>query len=152
MIQEVDITTGPRDVGVAQPRARRRQRVLFETARPPTGAYDYFHINSLVADQHGNLLISARNTWALYDDQPRTPAASLWRLGGRHSTFALGPGVPFAYQHNAQWLADGDLAVFDDEGAPPVTPPSRGERRAASTDGPQDRDARRASSCARPAR
>jgi hypothetical protein len=93
---------------------------------PSTNAYDYFHINSLASDSHGNLLISARNTWALYDINPRSGAVA-WRLGGKKSTFALGPGVPFAYQHNALWLANGEISLFDDEGFPAVKPPSRGE-------------------------
>jgi hypothetical protein len=88
--------------------------------------YDYFHINSLVTDSHGNILISARNTWALYDISARSGAV-MWRLGGKKSTFALGPGVQFAYQHNAAWLPNGEISLFDDEGAPPVKPPSRGE-------------------------
>ena len=29
-------------------------------------AYDYFHINSIDVDADGNLLVSARNTWAVY--------------------------------------------------------------------------------------
>jgi hypothetical protein len=51
----------------------------------------------------------------------------MWRLAGKKSTFALGPGVQFAYQHNAQWLGSDEIGLFDDEGAPPVRPPSRGE-------------------------
>ncbi|HYM55873.1 MAG TPA: arylsulfotransferase family protein, partial [Solirubrobacteraceae bacterium] len=92
----------------------------------PTTPYDYFHINSLAADGHANLLISARNTWTLYDISSSTGAVR-WRLGGKRSTFALGPGVAFAYQHNALRLPDGDISLFDDEGAPPVRPPSRAE-------------------------
>jgi Arylsulfotransferase (ASST) len=91
-----------------------------------TNPYDYFHINSLTTDSHGNFLISARNTWALYEISPHTGAV-MWRLGGKKSTFTLGSGVKFADQHNALWLANGELSVFDDEGAPPVNPPSRGE-------------------------
>ena len=91
-----------------------------------TNPYDYFHINSLTTDAHGNLLISARNTWALYEINGHTGAVS-WRLGGKRSTFALGAGVQFAYQHNALWLGNGEISLFDDEGAPPVKPPSRGE-------------------------
>jgi Arylsulfotransferase (ASST) len=96
---------------------------------PPTatnGVFDYFHINSLETDHHGNLLISARNTWALYDIAPST-GALLWRLGGKLSSFALGPGVQFAYQHDARWLPNGEISLFDDEGFPPVKPPSRAE-------------------------
>jgi hypothetical protein len=91
-----------------------------------TNPYDYFHINSLATDSHGKLLISARNTWALYEVSARTGAV-IWRLGGKKSTFTLGPGVQFAYQHNALRLPNGDISLFDDEGAPPVRPPSRGE-------------------------
>jgi hypothetical protein len=96
---------------------------------PPTatnGVYDYFHINSLETDQHGNLLISARNTWALYDIAPYS-GALLWRLGGKLSSFMLGPGVQFAYQHDARWMAGGEISLFDDEGFPPIKPPSRAE-------------------------
>src|ERR1035437_7486347 len=91
-----------------------------------TGPYDYFHINSLTVDSHGNPLISARNTWTVYDINHHT-GAIMWRLGGKKSTFALGAGVQFAYQHNAQWLPNGNISLFDDEGAPPINPPSRGE-------------------------
>jgi hypothetical protein len=91
-----------------------------------TAPYDYFHINSLTLDSHGNLLISARNTWALYDISVANGRV-MWRLGGKRSTFALAPGVAFAYQHNALWLPGGQISVFDDEGAPTVKAPSRGE-------------------------
>jgi hypothetical protein len=90
-----------------------------------TNAFDYFHINSVETDVHGNLLVSARNTWAIYDVNHHTGAV-MWRLGGKRSTFTLGPGVSFAYQHNALWLPNGDISLFDDEGAPPIKPPSRG--------------------------
>jgi hypothetical protein len=91
-----------------------------------TAPYDYFHINSLKSDSHGNLLISARNTWGLYDISASTGRV-MWRLGGKKSSFALGPNVAFAYQHDAEWLAGGQISLFDDEGAPTVKAPSRGE-------------------------
>lgn len=97
-----------------------------KTPGNPANPYDYFHINSLAVDSAGNVLVSARNTWGLYDVDPHT-GAIIWRLGGKKSTFTLGAGVPFAYQHNATWLPNGNVSVFDDEGAPPVQPPSRGE-------------------------
>jgi Arylsulfotransferase (ASST) len=92
----------------------------------PVNPYDYFHVNSLDTDSHSNILVSARNTSALYEINPRT-GAIVWTLGGKKSTFTLGPGVPFAYQHNALWQGNGEVSLFDDEGAPPVKPPSRGE-------------------------
>jgi len=88
--------------------------------------FDYFHINSLDIGPHGDLLISARNTWALYDLNSHT-GALLWRLSGKRSSFMLGPNVQFAYQHDARWLPNGDISLFDDEGGPPIKPPSRGE-------------------------
>ncbi|MCW3057599.1 MAG: ArsR family transcriptional regulator [Solirubrobacterales bacterium] len=91
----------------------------------PTNPFDYFHINSLETDSHGNLLISARNTWGVYDISTASGLV-MWRLGGKKSTFATGPGVSFAYQHNALWLPGGLISVFDDEGAPTVKAPSRG--------------------------
>jgi Arylsulfotransferase (ASST) len=92
----------------------------------PANPFDYFHINSLDIDAHGNLLISARNTWTLYEISTRTGAIS-WRLGGKKSTYVLGPDVQFAWQHNAQFLENGDISLFDDEGAPTIKAPSRGE-------------------------
>jgi hypothetical protein len=126
VIQEIDVHTGLvmwewhslTDVALSESYSK--------TPAAPNGAYDYFHVNSLAFDNHGNLLISARNTWALYDISSSTGRV-MWRLGGKKSTFKLGPGVPFAYQHNAQWLPGGEISLFDDEGAPPVAPPSRGE-------------------------
>ncbi len=90
-----------------------------------SNAFDYFHINSVEADVHGNLLVSARNTWTVYDVNHHTGKV-MWRLGGKRSTFTLGPGVAFAYQHNAQLLPNGNISLFDDEGAPPIKLPSRG--------------------------
>jgi hypothetical protein len=91
-----------------------------------TNPFDYFHLNSIDIDTHGNLLVGARNTWALYEINAHTGAIS-WRLGGKRTSFKLGPGVAFAYQHNGLFLPDGTVSLFDDEGAPAVKPPSRGE-------------------------
>jgi hypothetical protein len=126
VIQEIDIHTGLvmwewhslSHVGVAES--------VSKLPGVATAPYDYFHINSLFADGHGNLLISARNTSTLYSLNPRTGGVR-WRLGGKRSTFTLGAGAQFAFQHDAEILSNGDISLFDDEGAPPVKPPSRGE-------------------------
>ena len=89
--------------------------------------YDYFHINSVAPDWDGNLVISARNTWAVYKVSRRT-GATIWTLGGKSSSFRLGPGASFAFQHDARIRAakDGIVTLFDDGAGPPyVHPQSR---------------------------
>jgi hypothetical protein len=124
IVQEVDVATG---------------RVVFDWhsldhvalteshAGPPVEhvfPYDYFHINSIDVDTDGNLLVSARNTWALYKINRKTGAV-MWRLGGLRSDFALGPGVRFAWQHDARWEPDGTITMFDNESSPRVRDRSR---------------------------
>ena len=123
-LQEVEIATG---------------RVLFEwhsidhvapaesyEQRPRKASipYDYFHVNSIDVDTDGNLLVSARNTHSVYKLDRRT-GAILWRLGGKKSDFALGPGARFAWQHDARRLPDGTISLFDNEAAPRVGRQSR---------------------------
>jgi hypothetical protein len=87
--------------------------------------FDYFHINSIGLDTDGNLLVSARNTWAIYKIDRRTGAV-MWRLGGRKSNFAMGSGTSFAWQHDARRQSDGTITLFDDGSSPKVEPQSRG--------------------------
>ncbi|MCW3029817.1 MAG: ArsR family transcriptional regulator [Solirubrobacterales bacterium] len=128
VIQQVDIHTG---LVMWEWHSLDHVAVTESYSKPPpttatNGVYDYFHINSLEIGPHGDLLISARNTWALYDVNSHT-GALLWRLAGKRSSFTLGPNVQFAYQHDARWLPGGEISLFDDEGGPPIKPPSRGE-------------------------
>jgi arylsulfotransferase ASST len=128
IVQEVDIRTG---------------RVLFEwhsyplvgiseSYAPPPSAkkgakatpYDYFHLNSIEVEPNGNLLVSARNTHALYEIDRKTKKV-LWRLGGKKSDFKMGPGTNFAWQHDARRHADGTITIFDNGAAPPVEKFSR---------------------------
>ncbi len=51
--------------------------------------YDYFHVNAVSVDTDGNLLVSARHTWAIYKIGRRNGAV-LFRLGGTKSDFKLG--------------------------------------------------------------
>jgi hypothetical protein len=86
--------------------------------------WDYVHANAVSVDADGNLLVSARSTWAAYKIDRRTGAV-LWRLGGKRSDFALGPGVRFAWQHDVQRRADGAITLFDNSAFPPVRKRSR---------------------------
>lgn len=122
IVQEVDIGSG---------------KVLFEWhsypavalsdsyAPPPKASakkpapWDYFHINSIEVEPNGNLLVSSRNTHALYEIDHNTRKI-LWRLGGKKSDFKQAPGTQFAWQHDARRQADGTITLFDNGAAPPV--------------------------------
>jgi len=92
--------------------------------KTPLDPGDYFHVNSVALEQDGNLLVSARNTSAIYKIARRT-GRIIWRLGGKRSDFRLGEGTHFMWQHDARRRADGNLTLFDDGAAPPVEPRSR---------------------------
>jgi Arylsulfotransferase (ASST) len=124
IVQEIDVKTG---------------LVLFEwhslgrvgltesydkPARSSTLYFDYFHLNSVAEDTDGNLLISGRDTWAVYKVD-RGTGEIMWRLNGKKSDFKMGAGAEFAYQHNVQRRADGALSIFDNSAAPPVRKESR---------------------------
>ena len=89
--------------------------------------WDYFHLNSIDPEPNGNLLISARSTWAGYQLEGGS-GVILWRLGGDDSSFEMGPGTRMAWQHDGRMLADGELTFFDDGSNPPIHQQSRGVR------------------------
>lgn len=88
-------------------------------------ADDYFHLNSAELEPDGSLIVSARNTWAIYKVDTRTGTVA-WRLGGRRSSFRMLRGSAFAWQHDARVHADGTLTLFDDGSSPAVHSESRG--------------------------
>jgi hypothetical protein len=98
----------------------------YVSARPGDTAlpFDFFHINSIDLMQDGSFLISGRNTWAAYAVNQVTGQVE-WALGGRHSSFAMGPGTRTAWQHDARQLPDGDISFFDNGAWPQVHPQSR---------------------------
>jgi hypothetical protein len=116
IIQEVDVQSG---------------RVLFEwrsldhipvkeSYQSLAEPYDYLHANSIDVTPDGNLLVSARHTWALYKLDRRTGQV-IWRLGGKRSDFQMGSGSRFAWQHDARALGDRRITVFDDGAGPHQT-------------------------------
>ena len=86
--------------------------------------FDYFHVNSVSLDDENNLLVSARNTWALYKIN-RTNGNVVWRLGGKKSDFTMGPGTNFYWQHHATRLAGTQISLFDDGATPQEEAESR---------------------------
>ncbi len=89
--------------------------------------WDYLHLNSIDVESGGEILLSARNTWAEYQ-LSGTTGQILWRLGGAKSSFKLGPGVETAWQHDARMQPDGQITIFDDGSTPPVHSQSRAVR------------------------
>ncbi|MGA9877049.1 MAG: arylsulfotransferase family protein [Solirubrobacteraceae bacterium] len=87
--------------------------------------FDYFHLNSIALRPSGSVLISSRNTSALYELNGSTGQVAT-QIGGKHSTVTLGAGAATAYQHDAQELPNGEISVFDNGGVPKVHPQSRG--------------------------
>jgi outer membrane protein assembly factor BamB len=84
----------------------------YESAAPSGEVLDYFHINSVGECSDGNLLISGRNTSALYKVD-RSSGEVIWRLSGRKSDFTLGPGADFHWQHHTRAWSDTAYTVFD---------------------------------------
>jgi hypothetical protein len=74
--------------------------------------YDYFHINSISEAPDGNLLISARGTWAIYKVD-RSSGKVIWRMNGKRSDFTMGPGTHFYWQHDARMPGPATLTLFD---------------------------------------
>jgi hypothetical protein len=86
--------------------------------------FDFFHVNSIDAMHDGSLLIDARNTWAAYDVDRRTGRVR-WQLGGKRSSFKMGPGSVTAYQHDAREQPNGNITFFDNGATPKAHPQSR---------------------------
>jgi hypothetical protein len=83
----------------------------------PGNPWDWFHLNSVSLGPRGDLLLSARNTWCVYDVSLANGGV-LWRLGGKKPSFHMGSGTGTAWQHNARFQPDGTITIFDDGAAP----------------------------------
>ena len=124
VVQEIDIKTG---LVMYEWHAIGHVAISDTYKRIPkmtTTVLDFFHLNSIDPLPNGQLLISSRNTWATYLINQAT-GRLLWRLGGKKSSFRLGPGVRFAWQHDALMRPDGTISLFDNEAAPAEASESR---------------------------
>jgi Arylsulfotransferase (ASST) len=106
---------------------------LSESKTHAGSGWDAYHLNSVQALPNGNLLLSMRNTWAVYLIDPATDR-TIWTLGGKASNFTLGPGASFAWQHDARLMhpaqeglgRDVELTLFNDDNGARGAKPSRG--------------------------
>lgn len=87
--------------------------------RNPNHPWDYFHLNSIQPQGDGNLVLSSRDDWAAYKISHQT-GAIIWTLGGKRSTFKLGAGAQFAFQHDVRLRPENLVTLFDDGAGPPA--------------------------------
>ncbi|OXM76964.1 hypothetical protein C364_05475 [Cryptococcus neoformans Bt63] len=78
-----------------------------------SSAWDYFHINSIEKDLEGNYLVSSRHCHAVYQISASTGEV-LWTINGRNSSFNMGRGTNFEWQHDARWINNyTQISIFD---------------------------------------
>ncbi|MHB1569451.1 MAG: arylsulfotransferase family protein [Solirubrobacteraceae bacterium] len=125
IVQNVDIATGK---VLWEWHALGHVPLTRSYSKPAAGQpFDYFHINAIQELANGNILISARNTWAIYEINRHTGKV-IWQLGGKHSSFKMGPRTQFEWQHDARLWPNGTVTVFDDGASPPIEKQSRAIR------------------------
>jgi len=86
--------------------------------QPNEGYWDYFHGNSIDVSALPTIVVSARNTSAVYGIDRQTGDLQ-WVLGGKSDQFGMVANHPdwqFCAQHDARRLPDGQLSIFDDGG------------------------------------
>ena len=87
--------------------------------KDPGHPWDYFHINSVQQAPDASIVISGRNSWSITDTSHATDT-TVWTLGGKLTTFKMGPNTPFAFQHDARLHGGGVITLFDDGAGPPI--------------------------------
>jgi EmrB/QacA subfamily drug resistance transporter len=81
----------------------------------PTNGFpwDAYHVNSIDLGPHGTFLVSMRDTWATYLVDGNSGKIQ-WTLGGNKSSFRLGPGAAFEWQHDARLQPNSTVSLYDD--------------------------------------
>ena len=90
---------------------------------PSSGTiWDAFHFNSIgLTDSEEDIIVSSRNTWTIY--RINKPTGNIvWQLGGKNSDFTIDSGAEFSWQHDARFLPDNVVSLFDDNSDGSSTP------------------------------
>jgi hypothetical protein len=126
-IQQVDLATNKLvfhwDVNQHVPLSASRVRPPSPSNRPPfptKGVWDPYHANSINLAPKGNslapagdMLVSLRNTWGIYDIKPS--GAIRWRLiNGKGTNFKVSKNGRFRWQHDARFHSKNQISMFDD--------------------------------------
>jgi hypothetical protein len=128
VVQEIDIKSGKvvfewhslDHVPLTESIQANREPAHHATKKRPL---DYFHVNSIADGPGGAILISGRNTSALY--LIRRDGSIVWRLGGKRSDFKPAAAVKFRYQHNALFHGPTTISLFDNGAIPKEEPYTR---------------------------
>lgn len=98
------------------------------SASSSSNIWDAYHLNSIsLTDNIDDILVSGRNTWTIYKINKPTKDI-IWRLGGKQSNFTIESGAEFSWQHDARFLPNNLISMFDDnsDGSSVPGPPSHG--------------------------
>lgn len=128
VVQEIDVKTGDvvfewhslAHVPLTESMQANREPAKNASNKRPL---DYFHVNSIADAPGGNIIISGRNTSAVY--LLGRDGRIIWRFGGKKSDFGPASTVKFAFQHNAMLYDDDTLSLFDNGAIPKVEPFTR---------------------------
>lgn len=114
-IQEVDLATGELVFSwdALEHLDPADSEVSASSASSSGGVWDAYHINSVDEGPDGELLISARDMWAVYDIS-RSTGKIKWQLGGKRSDFTFDPDAAFFWQHDARFRPGNRISLFDD--------------------------------------
>ncbi len=98
------------------------------SATSTSNIWDAYHLNSIgLTDNLDDILVSERNTWTVY--RINKPTGNIvWQLGGKQTSFTIEPEAQFSWQHDARFLPDNLISIFDDnsDGSSVPGPPSHG--------------------------
>jgi len=89
---------------------------------------DPIHCNSIALDTDGNLMVSARNLDAVFLID-KTTSLITWKMGGtgyskdsaQEVTIENDPLQAFHHQHDARFVPDGTISLFDDQTNQPAS-------------------------------
>ncbi len=89
--------------------------------------WDAYHCNSIgLTESEDDIILSSRSMWTIYKINKPT-GNIIWRLGGKQSDFTIASGAEFSWQHDARFLPNNVISMFDDNSDGSTTiPPSHG--------------------------
>jgi hypothetical protein len=85
--------------------------------------WDAYHLNSIgLTDSVDDIIVSSRNAWTIY--RINKPTGNIvWRLGGKQNDFTIASGGEFSWQHDARFLPNNLVSLFDDNSDGSTVPP-----------------------------